>query len=179
LLNTCFYWLVPSPLCMVKSFTYQCFRLGISSPHRQRYFTSVEWAPAQRSGFDSRLFQIFWGVVGRERGPLSLVNTIEKLVERKSSGSGQENRDYVRKDPSVHVASSPQKLTLTSPTSGCIIENRTYNLPACSIVPQPITLPRDGIYIYMCVYVCVRVHACVCPQWWNLGLRNWQSSSPY
>jgi hypothetical protein len=32
--------------------------------------------------------------VGLERGPLSLVSTIEELLERKSSGSGLENRDY-------------------------------------------------------------------------------------
>jgi hypothetical protein len=39
-------------------------------------------------------------VVGLERGPLSLVSTIEELLERKSSGSGLENREYGRKDPS-------------------------------------------------------------------------------
>jgi hypothetical protein len=38
--------------------------------------------------------------VGRERGPLSLVSTIEELLERKSSGSGLENREYGRRDPS-------------------------------------------------------------------------------
>jgi hypothetical protein len=32
--------------------------------------------------------------VGLERGPLSLVSTIEELLERKSSGSGLENREY-------------------------------------------------------------------------------------
>jgi hypothetical protein len=32
--------------------------------------------------------------VGLERGPLSLVSTIEELLGRKSSGSGLENRDY-------------------------------------------------------------------------------------
>jgi hypothetical protein len=37
--------------------------------------------------------------VGLERGPLSLVSTSEELLGRKSSGSGQENRDYGRKDP--------------------------------------------------------------------------------
>jgi hypothetical protein len=52
----------------------------------------------QRSGFDSRCYQIFWEVVGLERGPLSLVSTIEELLERKSSGSGLENRDYGRRD---------------------------------------------------------------------------------
>jgi hypothetical protein len=32
--------------------------------------------------------------VGLERGSLSLVSTTEKLLERRSSGSGLENRDY-------------------------------------------------------------------------------------
>ena len=43
-------------------------------------------------GFDSRRFQIFWVVVGLERGPLNLVRSIEELLE-KGSGSGPENRD--------------------------------------------------------------------------------------
>jgi hypothetical protein len=34
-----------------------------------------------------------------ERGPLSLVATIEELLGRKSSGSGLESRDYGRRDP--------------------------------------------------------------------------------
>jgi hypothetical protein len=38
--------------------------------------------------------------VGLERGLLSLVNTIEKLLQRKSSSSGLENRDYGLRDPS-------------------------------------------------------------------------------
>jgi hypothetical protein len=38
--------------------------------------------------------------VGMERGPLSLVSTIEELLERKSSGFGLGNRDYGRGDPS-------------------------------------------------------------------------------
>jgi hypothetical protein len=37
--------------------------------------------------------------VGLERGPLSLVRIIEELLERKSSGSGQENRINDRGDP--------------------------------------------------------------------------------
>jgi hypothetical protein len=40
-----------------------------------------------------RHYQIFWEVVGLEQGPLSLVNTIEELLERKSTGSGVENRE--------------------------------------------------------------------------------------
>jgi hypothetical protein len=35
--------------------------------------------------------------VGLERGPLSLVSTIEELLERKSRGSGLEDRDYGRR----------------------------------------------------------------------------------
>jgi hypothetical protein len=38
--------------------------------------------------------------VGLERGSLSLVSTIEELLERKSSGSGLEIREYGRRDPS-------------------------------------------------------------------------------
>jgi hypothetical protein len=34
------------------------------------------------------------------RGPLSLVSTIEELLGRKGSGSGLENREYGRRDPS-------------------------------------------------------------------------------
>jgi hypothetical protein len=38
--------------------------------------------------------------VGLEGGPLSPVSTTEELLERKSNGSGLENRDYGRRDPS-------------------------------------------------------------------------------
>jgi hypothetical protein len=38
--------------------------------------------------------------VGLERGPLSLVSAIEELVERKSSVSGLEIREYGLRDPS-------------------------------------------------------------------------------
>jgi hypothetical protein len=48
------------------------------------------WLQIQRSGFDSRRYHIFWEVVGLERGPLSLLSTIEGLLGRKSSGSGLE-----------------------------------------------------------------------------------------
>jgi hypothetical protein len=76
----------------------------------------VSW----RDGFDSRRYQIFWEVVGLERGPLSLVSTIEELLGRKSSGSGLENRDYGRRDPwrLPRGALYPQMLALTLPTSG-------------------------------------------------------------
>jgi hypothetical protein len=53
------------------------------------------WLQIQRSRFDSLRYQIFWEVVGLERGPLSLVSTTEELLGR-SSGSGLENREYGR-----------------------------------------------------------------------------------
>jgi hypothetical protein len=37
------------------------------------------WLQIQRLGFDSRRYQIFWEVVGLERGPLSLMSKIEGL----------------------------------------------------------------------------------------------------
>jgi hypothetical protein len=47
------------------------------------------WLQIQRSGFDSRHYQTFWDVMRPEWGWLSLISTIEKLLERKSGGSGQ------------------------------------------------------------------------------------------
>jgi hypothetical protein len=75
----------------------------------------------QKSGFDSRLYQIFWEVVGLERGPLSLVSTIEELLERKSIGSSLEIREYCHRDLSHWLRDTLylQKLALTSPTSSC------------------------------------------------------------
>jgi hypothetical protein len=46
------------------------------------------WLQIQISGLDSRRYQILWDAVGLERGPLSLVSTIEVLLGRKHSGSG-------------------------------------------------------------------------------------------
>jgi hypothetical protein len=59
--------------------------------------------PGYRSrgpGSDSRRYQIFREVVGLERGPLSLVSTIEDLFGRKSIGSDLESREYGRRDSS-------------------------------------------------------------------------------
>jgi hypothetical protein len=51
------------------------------------------WLQIQRSGFDSRRYQIFfWEVVGVKRGSLSLAMIIEVLFEEKR-GSGLENRN--------------------------------------------------------------------------------------
>jgi hypothetical protein len=44
-------------------------------------------------GLDSRDYQIFCVAAGLEWSPLSLVTINEELLQRKSSGSGLENRD--------------------------------------------------------------------------------------
>jgi hypothetical protein len=58
--------------------------------------------------------------VDLERGLLSLASTTEELLGRKSSGFGLENREYSRRDPSRSPRGTlcPEKLALTSPTSG-------------------------------------------------------------
>jgi hypothetical protein len=72
--------------------------------------------------------------VGLERGPLSLVSTTEELLERKSSGSCLENREYGRRDPLRCPRGTlyPQKLAITSPTSGGrsvdIVRSRTQTM---------------------------------------------------
>jgi hypothetical protein len=65
------------------------------------------WLQIQRSGFDSRRYQIFWEVVGLERGPLSLVSTIEEVLERKSNSYGICKRDYGCKGSAVLTTQHP------------------------------------------------------------------------
>jgi hypothetical protein len=78
--------------------------------------------PAYRSscpGFDFRRYQIFWEVVGLERGPLSLVRIIEELLKKvaapvyKTEINGR--MDSLRWPRDILY---PLKLALTSPTSG-------------------------------------------------------------
>jgi hypothetical protein len=89
------------------------------------------WLQIQGSGFDSLRYQIFWEVMGLERGPLSLVSITEEQLERKSGDFGLENREYGRRNPSRWPRGTvyPQKLEITSPTSGgrsvCIVRSRT------------------------------------------------------
>jgi hypothetical protein len=79
------------------------------------------------SGFDSRHNQIFWEVVGLERGPLSLVNTTEELLRKKNRGSD----NTVVGDPPRWLRDTLylQKLALSLPTSGArsvgIVRSRT------------------------------------------------------
>jgi hypothetical protein len=64
-------------------------------------------------------------------GPLNRVSIIGELLERKRSGSSLEIREYCRRDPSRWPRGTlyPQKLALTSPTSGIrsvdIVRSRT------------------------------------------------------
>jgi hypothetical protein len=78
------------------------------------------WLQIQRLWFDFRHYQICWEILGLERGPLSLVTTIEELLERNRSGSGLESREYDHRDPSFWQRDTlyPQKLALSSLTSG-------------------------------------------------------------
>jgi hypothetical protein len=72
-------------------------------------------------GFDSRRYQIFWEVVGVERGPLSLVCITEELLEFKNSGTGSRKPTLTAVwDPLRWPRDNfhPQKLALTSPTCG-------------------------------------------------------------
>jgi hypothetical protein len=92
----------------------------------------ITWLQIQTSGFDSRRCYIFWEVVGLERGPLSLLSTIEELLEGNNSGSGLESRECGRRGPSSWPRGTyPQKkLAITSPTSGGrsvgIVRSRTH-----------------------------------------------------
>jgi hypothetical protein len=70
--------------------------LGSLSEIQDRFCGLVVRVPGYKSkgpGFGSRRYQIFWEIVGLERGPLSLMMIIEGLLETKSSDSSLENRN--------------------------------------------------------------------------------------
>jgi hypothetical protein len=73
--------------------------------HTTRVCTPRNKSPATYET-GSRRYLISWEV-GLERGPLSLVSTIEELLERKSSGSGLESREYGRRNPSRWLRDIP------------------------------------------------------------------------
>jgi hypothetical protein len=82
--------------------------------------------------------------VGLERGPLSLVSTTDEILERKSSGSSLDNREYGCRNPSRWPRGIlyPKKLARISPTSGGhsvgIVRSRTkdmeFSFSACVCV---------------------------------------------
>jgi hypothetical protein len=103
----------------------------------------------------ARFFRV---VMGLERGPLSLVNTIEELLERKSSGSCLEIREYCRRDPSRWPRGTlyPQKLALTSSISGSrsvgIVRSRTQVtrlvLDFCNLRPKNVACSSPLLKLY-------------------------------
>jgi hypothetical protein len=84
--------------------------------------------------------------VDLERGPLSLVSTIEELIDRKSSSSGLESREYGRRDLSRWPRGTLylQKLALTLPTNGSrsvgIVRWRTQTTEFFLLPSESITL---------------------------------------
>jgi hypothetical protein len=78
------------------------------------------WLQIQRSGFDSLGYHIFREVVGLERGPLNLVSTTEELLERKSSGSDLEIRDYSLRD----LPCSPRDIPLFAKVGAIFADKR-------------------------------------------------------
>jgi hypothetical protein len=65
--------------------------------------------------------------VSLERGPLSLVSTIEELFGRNSSGSGLDSREYsVRIRHADHVAVSTIEELLRRKISGFGVDSREY-----------------------------------------------------
>jgi hypothetical protein len=78
------------------------------------------WIQIQRFRLQFPALSDFLRISGLERGPLSLVSTIEELLGRNSSDSGLENREYGRRGPlrSPQETLYQQKLALTSLTSG-------------------------------------------------------------
>jgi hypothetical protein len=106
------------------------------------------WLQIQRSGFVSR-YQIFWEVVGLERDPLILVSTIEELHERKSCGSGLENRDYGRKGSAALTTRHPyvrKSWHYLRPSSG-----RSIGIVARRLKPRSYYYYYDYDYYY---YIC-------------------------
>jgi hypothetical protein len=87
-LNRCTTSFCPISSCVLKLIRFLYYLIERWKPLWSSAQSS--WLQIQRSGFDSRRYRIFWQVVGLERSPLSLVSTIEELLERHSSGSGLE-----------------------------------------------------------------------------------------
>jgi hypothetical protein len=112
-------------------------------------------------GFDSLGYQIFWVVVGLERGPIRLLRSIEELLEWKSSRS-------VEIRCADHVTTLyPQKLALTSPTGGGrsvgIVRSRTKATEFSFYVYVNICVCVNVcVYMLMYVYMCTCMCICVC-----------------
>jgi hypothetical protein len=104
-----------SKLNMVSSYScglQQCLYCTFKLQHSQR-----SWLQIQRSRVRSPPLPDYLRSSGSGTGSThSLVSTTEELLERKSSRFGLDNREYGHRDPRDTLY--PQKLPLTSPTSG-------------------------------------------------------------
>jgi hypothetical protein len=105
-------------------------------------------------------YQIFWEVVGLERGPLSLVSAIEELLQRKSNGFSIENRNYGNRDPPNWPRDTLylHKLTLTSPTSGGrsvgVVRSRTQATEFVLIYMEVKEIQKFHLLSYNAIQLC-------------------------
>jgi hypothetical protein len=85
------------------------------------------WLQTQRSEFNSRCYQIFWEVVGRDQGPLSLVNATEELLGRNSGASSLDSREYGCRDPSCWPCGTlyPQKVGTNFADKRCLLSRHS------------------------------------------------------
>jgi hypothetical protein len=101
------------------------------------------------SGFYSQPYQIFWEIGSLERGSLSLVRTIEELLEWKNSSSSLENRDQ---QPWEFFA-----LTTQHPLPAKIGTNFAYKRQSLSRYSSLVDYGhRVFFYIYI-YYCCIRL----------------------
>jgi hypothetical protein len=100
------------------------------------------WLQTQRTGFDSRRYDIFWKVVGLERGPLSLASTVEELLGRKSRNPRLRLQEIRRAEYATPLY--PQTFALTSSTWGGRsvgkVLSRTQVTEFSLFVRNPVTL---------------------------------------
>jgi hypothetical protein len=125
-------------------------------------------APGYRAkgpGFDCQRYQLFWEVVGVERGLLSIVSATEELIARKRSCSGLENQDYGRRDPPSWLRDTlyPQMLALTSPTSG----GRSVGIVRPRTRPRSLVLVVNVYYtVYTSIYIYIYSKSSEWPLYW-------------
>jgi hypothetical protein len=101
--------------------------------------------PGYRSrgpGFESRRHQIFWEIVGLERGPLSLMRITEGLLERITAAPVWKTEINSRGDSLRWPRDTfyPLKLALSSPTSG----GRSVDIVRCQTEAPELKKSKDG-----------------------------------